>query len=207
MIRRLLFWAVALTTLNDPLLAVGDEPDDPYLWLEDVAGAKALAWVKERNAESTGELTKSEQFQSLERRILEILDSDARIPAIQKLGPYYYNFWRDAKNPRGLWRRTTLEEYRKAKPELGGRARSRRPRQGGEGELGLARSPGAQARVQARPDLALAWRRRRQRGARVRHLHQVVRQGRLHNCPRPRAGSPGERLTVSSSARTSARAR
>ena len=46
-----------------------------------------------------------------------ILDSDARIPAIQKIGPYYYNFWRDAKNPRGLWRRTTLDEYRKAKPD------------------------------------------------------------------------------------------
>ena len=116
MIRRLLFWAVALTALNDPLLAVGDEPLDPYLWLEDAAGAKALAWVKERNAESTSELTRSERFQSLERRLLEVLDSEARIPAIQKLGPYYYNFWRDAKNPRGLWRRTTLEEYRKAKP-------------------------------------------------------------------------------------------
>ena len=37
-------------------------------------------------------------------------------PAIQKDGRYYYNFWRDAKNPRGLWRRTTLEEYRKDKP-------------------------------------------------------------------------------------------
>ena len=49
-------------------------------------------------------------------RILEILDSDARIPTIQKVGRYYYNFWRDAKNPRGLWRRTTLDEYRKAKP-------------------------------------------------------------------------------------------
>jgi prolyl oligopeptidase len=116
MIRRLLWWTLALTTLNAPLLAVGDEPVDPYSWLEDVAGAKALAWVKERNAESTSELTKSERFQSLERRIFEVLDSEARIPAIQKLGPHYYNFWRDAKNPRGLWRRTTLEEYRKAKP-------------------------------------------------------------------------------------------
>ena len=35
---------------------------------------------------------------------------------MQKLGPYYYNFWRDGKNPRGLWRRTTLEEFKKAKP-------------------------------------------------------------------------------------------
>jgi len=49
-------------------------------------------------------------------RILDILDADARIPYVEKLGPWYYNFWRDAKNPRGLWRRTTLEEYRKEHP-------------------------------------------------------------------------------------------
>jgi len=101
---------------NTPCSTSGGEPDDPYQWLEDVTGAKPLAWVKERNAESTGELTRSAQFKALNDRLLEILDSDARIPAIQKLGPFYYNFWRDAKNPRGLWRRTTLEEYRKAKP-------------------------------------------------------------------------------------------
>jgi prolyl oligopeptidase len=35
---------------------------------------------------------------------------------INKEGPHYYNFWRDAKNKRGLWRRTSLEEYRKPEP-------------------------------------------------------------------------------------------
>ena len=94
----------------------GGEPEDNYQWLEDVTGTRSLAWVKERNAESTNELTRSTLFQTLDRRILEILDSDERIPGIQKLGANYYNFWRDARNPRGLWRRTTLEEYRKAKP-------------------------------------------------------------------------------------------
>ena len=57
-----------------------------------------------------------QSFAHSSSRILEILDSDARIPAIHKIGPYYYNFWRDARNPRGLWRRTTLDEYRKPKP-------------------------------------------------------------------------------------------
>src|SRR5690606_9423077 len=47
----------------------------------------------------------------------EILDSDERIPFVVKRGEYYYNFWRDAKHPRGLWRRTTLDEYRKDDPE------------------------------------------------------------------------------------------
>ncbi len=102
--------------LSTTFQAPGGEPDDPYRWLEEVMGEKPLAWVKERNAESVGELTRSEQFRALDHRILEILDSDARIPAIQKIGRSYYNFWRDAKNPRGLWRRTTLDEYRKATP-------------------------------------------------------------------------------------------
>jgi prolyl oligopeptidase len=90
-------------------------PEDRYLWLEDVTGEKALEWARARNAESA-KVLETGDFASLEKRILDILDSDARIPYVQKLGPWYYNFWRDAKNPRGLWRRTTLEEYRKEHP-------------------------------------------------------------------------------------------
>ncbi len=115
MIRGLLIGTFAFMSITN-IPAMGDEPQDPYQWLEEVTGEKPLAWVKERNAESTKELTGSEQFRGLEHRILEMLDSDARIPMINKVGPYFYNFWRDAKNPRGIWRRTTLEEYKKAKP-------------------------------------------------------------------------------------------
>jgi prolyl oligopeptidase len=90
---------------------------DPYAWLEDVTGEKATAWVRARNAESAAELEAGTTFPALQAGILKILDSDARIPYVSKAGPYYYNFWRDAKNPRGVWRRTTLEEYRKAAPK------------------------------------------------------------------------------------------
>ncbi len=97
-------------------MAMAGEPDDPLLWLEDVTGDRALSWVRERNAESTAELAESPTFRALEQRILSILDSDAKIPMISKIGPHYYNFWKDAKHKRGLWRRTTLDEYRKAEP-------------------------------------------------------------------------------------------
>jgi prolyl oligopeptidase len=90
-------------------------PEDRYLWLEDVLGERALEWARARNAESARVLETAD-FAALEARILAILDSDARIPTVSKIGPYYYNLWKDAKNPRGLWRRTTLEEYRKEKP-------------------------------------------------------------------------------------------
>ncbi len=90
-------------------------PEDRYLWLEDVTGDKALEWARARNAESA-KVLETGDFAALEKRLLEILDSKERIPGVEKQGPWYYNFWRDAQNPRGLWRRTTLAEYRKAQP-------------------------------------------------------------------------------------------
>ncbi len=101
-----------------PIAAAETVPDsaDPYLWLEDVTGEKQLAWVRERNAEAVAAVAEGDGFRRLEQRLLEILDSDARIPFVAKIGDHYYNFWRDADHPRGLWRRTTLAEYRTAKP-------------------------------------------------------------------------------------------
>ncbi|MDO9074023.1 MAG: prolyl oligopeptidase family serine peptidase [Rubrivivax sp.] len=91
-------------------------PHDPYLWLEDVQGARALAWVRERNAESEGVLQAGAGFDGLRAQLLEVLDSKEQIPYVTRRGDGLYNFWRDAANPRGLWRRTTLAEYRKPKP-------------------------------------------------------------------------------------------
>ncbi len=89
---------------------------DPYLWLEDITGEKALAWVSKQNAESLSALTASEAFTVLKDHLLSIYDSEARIPYITKAGAHYYNFWRDTNHKRGVWRRTTLDEYRKAEP-------------------------------------------------------------------------------------------
>ena len=90
--------------------------DDPYAWLEDVGAEKSLDWVRARNAKAEAELASTPAFMQLEADILAILDSDAKIPGVQKIGEHYYNFWKDKQHERGLWRRTTLAEYRKAKP-------------------------------------------------------------------------------------------
>ena len=92
-------------------------PEDPYLWLEDVTNETALAWVKQQNALSTRELEASPDFEPIRQRLLTILDSKEKIPYVAKQGAYYYNFWRDEKNVRGLWRRTTLEEFKKPEPK------------------------------------------------------------------------------------------
>ena len=89
---------------------------DPYQWLEDISGAKAMDWVKARNAEIVKGLASTEPFKQLQEKVLEVLDSDARIPYVQRMGDSLYNFWRDKQHPRGLWRRTTLAEYKKPHP-------------------------------------------------------------------------------------------
>lgn len=90
---------------------------DPNQWLEDVTGDKPLTWVRAENAKTEAELAGAPGFDQLEDDVLAVLDSDAKIPYVDKIGDYYYNFWQDAQHERGLWRRTTLEEYRKPEPK------------------------------------------------------------------------------------------
>ncbi|WP_433076252.1 prolyl oligopeptidase family serine peptidase [Dactylosporangium sp. CA-052675] len=92
-------------------------PDDINLWLEDVEGPEALAWVRERNAETVAALTGGERFAALRDGIRAVLDADDRIPMIAWHGERVYNLWKDAGHPRGLWRRTTLESYRGDTPD------------------------------------------------------------------------------------------
>ncbi|MDQ2881040.1 MAG: prolyl oligopeptidase family serine peptidase [Actinomycetota bacterium] len=82
-----------------------------------MTGERALSWVRERNLETVTELTGGSRFGALRAEIREVLDSTERIPDITRRGEYRYNFWRDGDHPRGLWRRTTLAEYRKERPD------------------------------------------------------------------------------------------
>ena len=86
--------------------------NDAHLWLEEVAGEKPLEWVKARNAVTDAALASTPAFKQLEGDIRAILDSDAKIPGVYKMGDHYYNFWKDKNHERGLWRRTSLAEYR-----------------------------------------------------------------------------------------------
>jgi prolyl oligopeptidase len=89
---------------------------DPHLWLEDITGDDALEWVRGHNEPTVAELA-GDRFEQMRTEALEVLDTDARIPYVRRRGEYLYNFWRDAANPRGLWRRTTLASYRSEQPD------------------------------------------------------------------------------------------
>jgi prolyl oligopeptidase len=96
--------------------ATAPEPVDENIWLEEIYGEQPLAWVREQNAR-TEDLLEDAQYTELERSILEVLDSTDRIAMVGKHGEWYYNFWKDRDNPKGLWRRTKWEGYRAGSPE------------------------------------------------------------------------------------------
>lgn len=88
-----------------------DFSKDAYIWLEDVEGEQALAWVEEQNAASLGHLETLPVFEPLRQRNLEIYNSDERIATPAMRGDHVYNFWRDENNIRGRWRRMLLDDY------------------------------------------------------------------------------------------------
>ena len=93
------------------------EPHDPYLWLENIDSARSLDWVKQQNSISEKRLTALPGYSALYNDALKILTSTSRIPKVEQHGDYLYNLWQDPAHPRGLYRRTSMAEFRKSEPQ------------------------------------------------------------------------------------------
>ena len=87
---------------------------DPWLWLEEVEGERAMAWAAEQNAKSIPRLQGDPRFAKIEAEITAIMTSDDRIPFGNLVDGMVYNFWQDAEHVRGILRRSTLESYQSA---------------------------------------------------------------------------------------------
>ena len=85
--------------------------EDPYLWLEEVEGEKAIEWVKERNKHSLGLLQSDPRFEGLMESALRDYNAADKIPYGKLLGGAVHNFWQDDKNVRGIWRRASGRSY------------------------------------------------------------------------------------------------
>ena len=98
-----------LTPEAPPEQAAFDEAS--HLWLEEVEGEAALAWVTAQNERTLAELEADPRYAGFEAAALEVLNSSERIPYGSVRDGYVYNFWQDETNVRGLWRRAPLESY------------------------------------------------------------------------------------------------
>lgn len=107
---------VGLLVLAGRAVAESGDEADPFLWLEEIEGERALAWVHERNEATARRLAARPEHGALYRDALAVLNSESRVPSVERHGGYLYNLWQDEAHPRGLYRRTTLEEFRKETP-------------------------------------------------------------------------------------------
>ncbi|WP_371416706.1 prolyl oligopeptidase family protein [Sphingosinicella sp. BN140058] len=121
---RFLFSAASLVLLAasappaQPPVAAQAAAEDPFLWLEEIEGDRALAQVKTWNAATEDMLTKDPKFDAYRSRARAILDDEQQIATPdQVVGDRVLNLWRDANNPRGLWRVSPLPAYRAGTPQ------------------------------------------------------------------------------------------
>jgi prolyl oligopeptidase len=94
----------------------GTDRVDPYLWLEDIHGARPMEWVKAQNARATAILQADPEYQKDYDALLKVMDATDRIPYGDLDHQYVFNFWQDAQHPKGVWRRAGIADYRQAAP-------------------------------------------------------------------------------------------
>lgn len=92
--------------------------DDPWLWLEEIEGPRALDQVRQWNDETERVLRAMPGFEQDRTRARAILDDEAQIATPDDvMGGRVVNLWRDAAHPRGLWRSSPLDAYIAGRPE------------------------------------------------------------------------------------------
>jgi prolyl oligopeptidase len=94
-----------------------DPDNDPRIWLEEVEGERAMEWVTGQNERTFDRLQGDPRYDELYAAALEVYESDERIAYGNYQNGFIWNFWRDATNTHGLWRRTSLESYASGSPE------------------------------------------------------------------------------------------
>lgn len=91
--------------------------EDPFTWLEEIEGERALTWARNENQRTLGDLQGDPGYRQRYDRALEILQARDRIPTVQMQADGLYNFWQDAEHVRGILRRTSLASFRTDTPE------------------------------------------------------------------------------------------
>ncbi|WP_113922731.1 prolyl oligopeptidase family serine peptidase [Cognataquiflexum aquatile] len=91
--------------------------EDPYKWLEEVEGDRALEFVKKQNMITEGRLANQKAYQEIYAKSLEIYNSPDKIAYPTVNGDFIYNFWQDKEHVRGIWRRASKQNYESGSPD------------------------------------------------------------------------------------------
>ncbi|HYD06650.1 MAG TPA: prolyl oligopeptidase family serine peptidase, partial [Reyranella sp.] len=105
-----------MTSAIDPRPTLAAPDDDPHLWLEEIEGPRAVAWVEQQN-DRTLQAFGGPAVEQDATTLATIFDRPDKIAFPGRRAGWLYNFWTDAAYPRGLWRRTSPESYRREQPD------------------------------------------------------------------------------------------
>ncbi|WP_333702455.1 prolyl oligopeptidase family serine peptidase [Sphingobium yanoikuyae] len=110
-----------LTMVSAALLTGAGAPapapaDDPFVWLEDWTGPRAMQWVEAENKATVATLQGDPRYAGYYRQALAIASAKDRIAMPMLIHGRIYNFWRDADHPQGVWRYTSEADYAAASP-------------------------------------------------------------------------------------------
>lgn len=99
------------------LMGAAAPDDDPYTWMEEIEGARALDWAKAENARSLPQLQNDPRYAGLYADALKIATAKDRIPSVYFAGDgALRDYWQDAEHVRGIWRTASLDSYRSGQP-------------------------------------------------------------------------------------------
>jgi prolyl oligopeptidase len=104
--------AGALLSLASCWVALAAAANDPFLWLEEIRGQRAQKWVRAQNEQTLRSLRADEDYRDTLADASAIVGAKDRIPYGSLAAGWVHNFWQDERNPRGLWRRTSLRAFR-----------------------------------------------------------------------------------------------
>jgi prolyl oligopeptidase len=100
------------------LMGAGPITSDPYTYMEEAEGAKALAFARAENDRSLPQLQNDPRYAGLYADALKIVTAKDRIPNVGLAGDgSLRDFWQDADHVRGIWRTTSVASYRTGEPE------------------------------------------------------------------------------------------
>ena len=187
-------------------IAAAEGNDDPYLWLEEIQGEKALDWANKRSAQDTAT---SRRCRSSTRSTAPFWRSTTPVIASRTRDPRRLDLQLLARR-RARARNLAPHlprRVRQGRPRLGDRARSRRAGRSRRRELGVEGRELPGAGLPALHDHPVARRQRRRCAARVRHRRQRHSSQTASSCRRPSRTSAGRTRTQSGSAPISVRAR
>ena len=109
--------SAAQTTIAKAAPGVGNDAPDPYIWLEDKDGPRAMAWVRAQNAKSLPVLEGDPRYANLYAEALKIAQAKGRIPTPSFIADGIFNFWQDDQHVRGVWRRANASSYASTSPQ------------------------------------------------------------------------------------------